>query len=276
MTGRQQLSNQVSCRTQDGSGHSVCRPGVASRPWCYPWRGSSITSRHDKSGGWRPLAPDGPSPKCRWRTRISSVCTTHFYRAATARTGYPQSTATSSAWQISRIRMPLSAPIRSTSTAVDTDSVESRFTAQRRPIGSSPGLRTTSLGKPRIVVVHGAMSARRSRGMAASRDRTTTGRRPTSGGSHHHSSPRAGKALTWPMHRYMAWRAGITCPPTTPQRCSRLSSPVTLRRQRTFVPSDVFVAVPGCRTVRRYGTPDDKVYSATSGRSGSVGGVRRR
>ena len=121
---------------------------------------------------------------------------------ARERAGYPQSTATSSAWQISRIRRPLSAPIRSTSTAVDTDSIESRFTAQRRPIGSSPGSRTTSLGKPRIVVVHGAMSARRSRGIAASRDRTTTGRRPISGGSHHHSSPRAGKVLTWPMPHF--------------------------------------------------------------------------
>lgn len=117
-------------------------------------------------------------------------------------TDYRQSTATSSAWQISRIRTPLSAPIRSTSTAVDTDSIESRFTAQRGPIGSSPGSRTTSLAKPRIVVVHGAMSARRSRGMAASRDRITTGRRPISGGSHHHNSPRTGKALTSPKPHF--------------------------------------------------------------------------
>jgi len=116
--------------------------------------------------------------------------------------GYRQSTATSSAWQISRIRMPLSAPIRSTSTAVDTDSTESRLTAQRRPIGSSPGSRTTSLGRPLIVVVQGATSARRRRGIAASRDRTTTGRRPISGGSHHHSSPRTGKALTRLKQRF--------------------------------------------------------------------------
>ena len=116
--------------------------------------------------------------------------------------GYRQSTATSSAWQISRIRIPLSAPIRSTSTAVDTDSIESRLTAQRRPIGSSAGSRTTSLGRSLIVVVHGATSARRRRGIAASRDRTTTGRRPISGGSHHHSSPRTGKALTWLKQRF--------------------------------------------------------------------------
>ncbi len=117
------------------------------------------------------------------------------------RSSYRQSTATSSAWQISRIRIPLSAPIRSTSTAVDTDSIESRLTAQRRPIGSSSGSSTTSLGRPLIVVVHGATSARRSRGMAASRDRTRTGRRPISGGSHHHSSPWTGTTLTWPKPR---------------------------------------------------------------------------
>ena len=115
---------------------------------------------------------------------------------------YRQSTATASARQISCIRMPLSTPIRSTSTAVETDSIESRLTAQRRPIGSSLGSRTTSLGRPRIVVVHGPTSARRSRGMAASRDRTTTGRRPISRGSHHQSSPRAGRALTRPKPRF--------------------------------------------------------------------------
>ena len=141
---------------------------------------------------------------------------TACYRHVGARAGaqkcscYRQSTATSSAWQISRIRMPLSAPIRSTSTAVNTDSIESRLTAQRRSIGSSPGSRTTSLGRSRIVVVHGATSARWSRGMAASRDRTTTGRRPISGGSHHQSSPRAGKALTWPRPRFETKRGRPT------------------------------------------------------------------
>ena len=50
--------------------------------------------------------------------------------------------------------------------------------------------RMTSLARPRMVVVHGATRARRSRGMAASRERTTTGRRPTSGSSDHHTSPR--------------------------------------------------------------------------------------
>ena len=62
--------------------------------------------------------------------------------------------------------------------------------------GSSPGSSSTSLGIPRIVVVHGPISARRSRGIAASRDSTTTGRRPISGSSHHQTSPRVGRAVT--------------------------------------------------------------------------------
>ena len=80
--------------------------------------------------------------------------------------------------------------------ATETLSTESRFTAERRGIGSEPGSSTTSLASPRIVVVHGATSARRSRGIAASRDSTTAGRRPISAISHHHTSPRAGSALT--------------------------------------------------------------------------------
>jgi hypothetical protein len=88
-----------------------------------------------------------------------------------------QSTATSSAAQICRMRWSLSRPMRSTSTPTETLSTESRLTALRRGIGSSPGSRTTSLARPRIVVVHGATSARPSRGIAASRDSTMTGRR---------------------------------------------------------------------------------------------------
>ena len=85
--------------------------------------------------------------------------------------------------------------MRSVRTPTDTLSTESRLTAVGRLTGSSPGSRSTSLASPRMVVVHGAMSARRSRGIAASRDRTTTGRRPISGSSHHHSSPRKGKEV---------------------------------------------------------------------------------
>lgn len=109
--------------------------------------------------------------------------------------------------QISRMRASLSRPRRSTRTAIDTLSTESRFTALRLPIGSSPDSRITSLGRPRIVVVHGAMSARRSRGIAASRDNTTTGRRPISGSSHHQSSPRSGVDVTLQL-RHLGTRRG--------------------------------------------------------------------
>lgn len=46
-----------------------------------------------------------------------------------------------------------------------------------------------------MVVVHGPISARRSRGIAASRESTTTGRLPISGSSHHQTSPRSGTAV---------------------------------------------------------------------------------
>jgi hypothetical protein len=107
-----------------------------------------------------------------------------------------QSTATSKAAQISRMRTSPSRPIRSTRTATATLSTESRLTAERLGTGSSPGSSSTSLGNPRTVVVHGATSARLKRGMAASRERTTTGRRPMSANSHHHTSPRAGRLVT--------------------------------------------------------------------------------
>lgn len=72
-----------------------------------------------------------------------------------------QSTATASAAQISRIRTSPRRPTRLTRIAIDTLSTESRFTAERRGTGSSPGSSTTSLTSPRIVVVHGATRARR-------------------------------------------------------------------------------------------------------------------
>ena len=107
-----------------------------------------------------------------------------------------QSTATARAAQISRIRVSRKRPNRLTRIVIETLSTESRFTAERRGTGSSPGSSTTSLRSPRIVVVHGATSARRCRGITASRDRTTTGRRPISAISHHQTSPRAGTSLT--------------------------------------------------------------------------------
>jgi hypothetical protein len=119
-----------------------------------------------------------------------------FSQSSVGRLQLAQSTATSSAAHTWSIRAPLSRPRRSTSTATETLSTESRFIAHRRGTGSSSGSSTTSLRRPRIVDVHGAMRARRSLGMATSRDRTTTGRRPISGNSHHHTSPRNGRAVT--------------------------------------------------------------------------------
>ena len=94
------------------------------------------------------------------------------------------------------MRSSANRPTLSTRMATDTLSKESRFTAQRRGTGSCPGSRTTSLASLRMVVVHGATIARRSRGIAASRDSTTTGRRPISDNSHHHTSPRIGSGVT--------------------------------------------------------------------------------
>jgi hypothetical protein len=108
----------------------------------------------------------------------------------------PQLTATLSAEQIWRIRPSLRRPILSTKIDIETLSTESRLTAQRRSIGSSPGSRTTSLGRLRIVVVHGAINVRRNLGMAASREITTTGLLCISGNSHHQSSPRSGIGVT--------------------------------------------------------------------------------
>ena len=110
-----------------------------------------------------------------------------------------QSTAMAKASHIWCIRASLSRPIRSVRSATDTLPTESRLTDVRRRTGSSSGSRITSLGRLRIVVVHGAINARPSRGIAASRDKTTTGRRPMSGGSHHHSSPRSGLVKTTPQ-----------------------------------------------------------------------------
>ena len=111
--------------------------------------------------------------------------------------------------------------------AIDTLSTESRLTTQRCTMGSSPGSSTTSLGRPRIVVVHGATSTRRSREIAASRNKTTTGRRAMSGGSHHQSSPRLGPDITLlaPLHemqrdppRHPAPATGAGRMPHTPRR----------------------------------------------------------
>jgi hypothetical protein len=134
------------------------------------------------------------------RKMARTVATPSLFGSGRAANGLrahgPQWTATSKAAQISRMRTSPSRPIRSTRTATATLSTESRLTAERLGTGSSPGSSSTSLGNPRTVVVHGATSARLKRGMAASRERTTTGRRPMSANSHHHTSPRAGRLVT--------------------------------------------------------------------------------
>ena len=106
-----------------------------------------------------------------------------------------QSTATVRAEQTSLIRSLPRRPNRSVRAPTETLSTESRLTAERSGIGSSAGSRTTSLASPRIVVVQGATRALLSRGMAASLDRTTTGRREISGSSHHHTSPLRGRSI---------------------------------------------------------------------------------
>jgi hypothetical protein len=128
---------------------------------------------------------------------------------------------------MARIRVSASRPSRLTNTATETLSTESRFTTERRGIGSEPGSRTTSLAGPRMVVVHGATSARRSRGIDASRDSTTSGRRPISAISHHHTSPRAGSAPT------KRSAPGATMPGRPTRRAHR---PGACRRRRSSRP----------------------------------------
>ena len=125
-------------------------------------------------------------------------------------------------------------PTRSVSVPTETLSTESRLTADRSGIGSSPGSSRTSLARPRIVVVHGAISALRSLGMAASRERTTTGRRETSGSSHHQTSPLAGRSFTTkpPPRETMP---GLPIRPT-----HRVDDCRIRRTQRQFPPLDAW------------------------------------
>ena len=133
-----------------------------------------------------------------------------------------QSTATARAAQISRMRASATRPNRWTRMVIETLSIESRFTAERSGTGSSPGSSTTSLASPRMVVVQGATSARRCRGMTTSRDKTTTGRRPISAISHHQTSPRAGRAVTTLQPHFG----------TTPGRPTRPARRADARRRR--------------------------------------------
>ena len=166
-----------------------------------------------------------------------------YFATATRSTNTQWSAATSSAWHTCRIRDALSAPIlctnAETETETETDSTESRFTALRCPIGSSPGSSKTSLGRPRTVVVHGAISPRRSSGIAASRDNTTTGRRPMSGGSHHQSSPRLGRSVMSPLQRSGMKQGRPTRRARRSGGCGR-----PRRRHHQPLPSDNAAAAP--------------------------------
>jgi hypothetical protein len=167
-----------------------CSPQVGHRTTGRVYRGEPLD--------WPPLFATDGTPNQRGRYGQLRRADDHEAVEEVPDQG-EQSTATERAAHICRIRASPSRPRRSTRTATDTLSTESRFTAERRGTGSSLGSRTTSLARPRIVVVHGATTARRSRGMAASRDKTTTGRLPASASSHHQTSPRAGIGITWPL-----------------------------------------------------------------------------
>lgn len=83
----------------------------------------------------------------------------------------------------------LSRPSPSTRVTIEALSTKSRFTPDRRGIRSPPGSRMASLAKSRILIVRRAIRVRRSLGMAASHNTTTSGRRPIATTSHH-ASPR--------------------------------------------------------------------------------------
>ncbi|KGN36672.1 hypothetical protein N803_04080 [Knoellia subterranea KCTC 19937] len=105
--------------------------------------------------------------------------------------GQWQSTATPKAAQTWDIRASLSLPIRSTKVPTETDSTASSAATHGRGTGSLSGLSSTSLGRPRMVVVHGATSVRPNARIATVLESSTTGRRGKCGVSHHHTSPRS-------------------------------------------------------------------------------------
>jgi hypothetical protein len=193
------------------------RPGEARSPPSRRLHIDGLTRTDPPEGGRHPsllprfppeaqsqLTPSAPTRGINLATGCAAVARTIPVLApdgAASWRDHGQSVATSSAAHISRMRESLRRPHRSTSSPTETDSTESRLTTVRPCTGSSPGSSTTSLASPRMVVVHGATRARRSLGIAASRDNTTTGRRPIPGGSHHHSSPRRGRSVTArPLH----------------------------------------------------------------------------
>ena len=125
--------------------------------------------------------------------------------------------------QISRIRPSPNLPRRWVSVPTETLSTESRFTADSRGIGSSPGSSITSLARPRIVVVHGAIECPpKSGNCGVPRRESRRADREIFGSSHHHTSPLAGRSVTRrpPPHE------------TTPSRPIRPPRRVDVRRKR--------------------------------------------
>jgi hypothetical protein len=106
-----------------------------------------------------------------------------------------QPNAIARATHTSRIRASLSVPSRFVSVPTPTFSTLSRLTDDLFGMGSSPTSSTTSVGSPRMFVVHGATRVLLRRGIATSLVITTTGRRGISGSSHHQTSPWAGRFI---------------------------------------------------------------------------------
>lgn len=146
-----------------------------TRPAASRRLGSSDTGSHSQSYG--PVACVLQKQPC-----SVQVISGRHTRLGIAIDGDRQSCA-----DLSRMRSSPNQPKRSVTVPIETLSTKSRFTADRSGIGSSPRSNRTSLASPRMVVVHGAVNVRRSLGMAASRERTTTGRRDISGSPHHHT-----------------------------------------------------------------------------------------
>lgn len=194
-----QMAPAVDRRLAGGRGRPIARPATTARhPAARSARATDRVSQAESDGTETPTVTEqrrgAPPTRVVLAWLIAGLGTPVLRRSL----GQRQSTATDMASQTSRSLSSLSRPRRSTRTATETLSMASRFTALGLGTGSTPGSSVTSLGSPRIVVVHGATSVRPRRGMAASRLSTTTGRRPMSGSSHHQTYPRRGEPFTMP------------------------------------------------------------------------------
>ena len=110
------------------------------------------------------------------------------------------------------------------------------------------------------------INVRRRRGIAASRDSTTTGRRPISGSSHHQSSPRAGSTFT------TSQRPRGTRPGRPTHRASRAAHGRTRSRPHRSPSCDCAPAEPSSASSTRAAsfTPERVSRAAASSRSSTV------